>query len=226
MRHDELAETITLGQRSLIAFVGGAGRIPAADAFARALGTEVEVDPDRADDLFTTRPHVVVVIGGDRDRPFTVAGPLEPVFPVQTTHVIACIGADAIGRCIGDQCAHPLRIAALAGCGPFERLTPERAARVLMSPSGSQKNHPPKARFAIAVTGVDDRHHDAVAHLTAEIGSAAPVLGVRPSRQTPASALDASNAGVRPSRQTPGSDPLVKRRGQRLGRDPEVEAHR
>ena len=39
----------------------------------------------------------------------------------------------------------------MAGCSPYERLTPEAAARVLLDPRGSRKGCPEGARFVVFV---------------------------------------------------------------------------
>ena len=65
------------------------------------------------------------------------------------------IGADALGYVIADRVHRPLRVAAAAGCSPYERLTPARAANALTSPAGMMKNVPGSARFTVAVAGAD-----------------------------------------------------------------------
>jgi len=46
-------------------------------------------------------------------------------------------------------------VAAAAGCSPYERLTPARAAAALTSPVGMTKNVPDSARFVVAVAGAE-----------------------------------------------------------------------
>ena len=99
--------------------------------------------------------HVVVEADGARRRPFTAPAPWEPPIPATSTHVVACIGADALGYVIADRVHRPLRVAAAAGCSPYQRLTPARAARALTSPVGMMKNVPQSARFTVAVAGAD-----------------------------------------------------------------------
>jgi probable selenium-dependent hydroxylase accessory protein YqeC len=99
--------------------------------------------------------HIVVEADGARRRPFTAPAPWEPPIPASSTHVVACIGADALGYVIADRLHRPLRVAAAAGCSPYERLTPARAARALTSPVGMTKNVPAEARFSVAVAGAD-----------------------------------------------------------------------
>ena len=99
--------------------------------------------------------HIVVEADGARRRPFTAPAPWEPPIPSASTHVVACIGADALGYVIADRVHRPLRVAAAAGCSPYERLTPARAAAALTSPVGMTKNVPESARFTVAVAGAD-----------------------------------------------------------------------
>ena len=99
--------------------------------------------------------HIVVEADGARRRPFTAPAPWEPPIPQSSTHVVACIGADALGYVIADRVHRPLRVAAAAGCSPYERLTPEGAAAALTSEVGMMKNVPRRARFTVAVAGAD-----------------------------------------------------------------------
>lgn len=116
----------------------------------------VGVGPEDCDRWFDLVDHVVVEADGARRRPFKAPGPMEPVVPSRTTMLVSVIGSDALGRVIGDQCHRPMRVAALAGCQPFERLTPDRAATVLLHERGFLASRPPSARMAIVITKVDD----------------------------------------------------------------------
>jgi probable selenium-dependent hydroxylase accessory protein YqeC len=78
------------------------------------------------------------------------------VVPPFTTLLVACVGGGALGRVIADQCHRPMRVAALAGCSPNQRLTPERLATVLLSDRGLRKGRPEAARYVIAVSNVTD----------------------------------------------------------------------
>ncbi|MYJ42581.1 MAG: putative selenium-dependent hydroxylase accessory protein YqeC [Acidimicrobiaceae bacterium] len=112
--------------------------------------------------------HIVVEADGARRRPFTAPAPWEPPIPYASTCVVACIGADALGYVIADRVHRPLRVAAAAGCSPYERLTPARAAAALTSPVGMMKNVPESARFTVAVAGAepdDPQVQDLVAEL-------------------------------------------------------------
>ncbi len=113
--------------------------------------------------------HIVVEADGARRRPFTAPAPWEPPIPSTSTHVVACIGADALGYVIADRVHRPLRVAAAAGCAPYERLTPARAAQALTSPVGMMKNVPESARFTVAVAGADPDDPQ-VQDLVAELG--------------------------------------------------------
>ncbi len=112
--------------------------------------------------------HIVVEADGAHRRPFTAPAPWEPPIPAASTHVVACIGADALGYVIADRVHRPLRVAAAAGCSPYQRLTPERAAEALTSPVGMMKNVPESARFTVAVAGAD-RDDPQVTELVAEL---------------------------------------------------------
>ena len=140
----------------------------------------IGVAPEQCDAWFADHSlceNVIVEADGARHHPFKARGPLEPVIPVSVTTVISVIGADALGRVIADQCHRPLRVAALAGCSPYERLTPERAARVLTSSDGGGRNVPAGARRIVLVTKVPPRSldpttHDLAAGLVGELGIA------------------------------------------------------
>ena len=126
--------------------------------------------PEEVDRWFATgtADHIVVEADGARRRPFTAPAPWEPPIPSSSTHVVACIGADALGYVIADRVHRPLRVAAAAGCSPYERLTPARAAAALTSPVGMLKNVPSTARFTVAVSGADPDDPQ-VAELVAEL---------------------------------------------------------
>lgn len=98
---------------------------------------------------------VVIEADGARGHPAKAPADHEPVIAALSTLVIAVIGADALGRVIADQCHRPLRVAAIVGCQPYERLTPERAAALLCSDRGGRKQVPAGARFGVLITKVD-----------------------------------------------------------------------
>lgn len=139
-------------------------------------GKSLGVAADECDRWFDLADHVVVEADGARRHPFTAPRPHEPVVPSRTTILIACIGADALGRVIADQCFIPLRVAAVAGCSPYQRLTPARAARVLLDERGSRKACPSGARFVILVTKVDETARPLADQLAEIIGPRASVV--------------------------------------------------
>ena len=141
-------------------------------------GKTVGVAPQDCDRWFTAADHVVVEADGARMRPFTSPRPHEPVLPATTTTLVACIGGDALGRVIADQCHNPLRVAAVAGCSPYQRLTPERAARVLTDERGSRKGCPDHARFVVLVTKVDEAVRPFADELAAFLEPEIPVVTV------------------------------------------------
>lgn len=113
--------------RTVVAWGGDAGH--------KAVG----VTPETCNRWFALADHVIVEADGSRQRPFTAPNPFEPVVPSLTTVLVACVGADAFDRVIADRCHRPMRVAAVAGCSPSQRLTPERLAAVLLSERGSHK---------------------------------------------------------------------------------------
>ena len=125
----------------------------------------IGVHPSLCDDWFSDHSLCDVVLveaDGARRRPFKAPANFEPMFPDQTTTALAVIGADALGRVIADQCHRPLRVAAVADCSPYERLTPARAATVLTSPNGSFSGCPTKARKVVVITKVPSEKNDPI----------------------------------------------------------------
>jgi probable selenium-dependent hydroxylase accessory protein YqeC len=142
-------------------------------------GKAVGVDPATCDRWFGMVDHVLVEADGARRRPLTAPGPFEPVVPRLTTAIVACVGAAALGRVIADACHRPMRVAALAGCSPAQRLTPERLAKIVASPRGLAKGRPDEASYTLLVVGVTAADRSFVDEVRAEVGDRARVLGVR-----------------------------------------------
>ena len=133
----------------------------------KAIGVPAEVV-----DAWFERPgvdQVVVEADGSRRMPFKAPAPHEPVIPSRSTVVVACIGASALDQPIDQRCQRPELVARLLGCDPGDRLTPERAATVLASDSGSRRNVPPAARFVVAVNRVGARSEPAATALAAAL---------------------------------------------------------
>lgn len=120
----------------------------------KAIGLEKQI----CDQWFSHVDHMVVEADGSRRKPFKAPADYEPVIPSKTTMMISVIGADALGRVIADQCHRPLRVAAIAECEPYQRLTPRLAAKVLLSRRGSLKELPKKSEMVIAVTKVSEEN--------------------------------------------------------------------
>lgn len=143
----------------------GAVMVRRAERGPKAIGVS-PLDCDRWFEDHSLCEHVIIEADGARTRPFKAPAPYEPVIPTTATMVLSVIGADALGRVIADQCHRPLRVAAIAGCSPYERLTPERAARVICDVNGGGRNVPTAARRLVLVTKVPERRADPV---TAEL---------------------------------------------------------
>ncbi len=141
---------------------------------SKALG----VDPEDCDRWFGLVDNLVTEADGARRRPFKAPKPYEPVVPATVTTMISVIGVDALGRVIADQCHRPMRVAALAGCSPYVRLTPEAAAVVLLHPEGARRALPDKARLVVAITKVNDATASFASDLEAELQQREPALTV------------------------------------------------
>ncbi|MCY3849353.1 MAG: selenium cofactor biosynthesis protein YqeC [Acidimicrobiaceae bacterium] len=142
----------------------------------KALG----VEPQICDCWFGLADHVVVEADGSRRMPFKAPLDYEPVVPSETTTLVACVGAAALGAVISEGCQRPERVAAIAGCSPEDQLTPQRLAAVLLSDQGSRKDCPPSARFAVVVNQVRAKHHRDVAELAGLIAGQAQLACIAP----------------------------------------------
>ena len=136
--------------------------------------------PQECDAWFEHVDHVIIEADGSRRRPFKAPADYEPVVPSTTTTMVSVIGADALGRVIADQCHRPLRVAAVAGCQPYERLSPAAAATVLVSERGARKELPDGGRLAVVVNKVGGANQALVAELLDELDRRAPDLVVVP----------------------------------------------
>ncbi len=114
------------------------------------------VGPEHFDALHRQGWVDVVAVEADHAPGFVAKAPAAgaPRLPRTTTHVLGVIGAGALDRVIASCGQHPVRIAAIAGCRPYERLTPERAALLLTSPEGGRRGLPPMARYSVVVSNV------------------------------------------------------------------------
>lgn len=143
----------------------------------------VGVTPEWCDAWFDRVDHVVVEADGSRGRPFKAPAAYEPVIPGRTTMLVACVGADAIGRPIAEGCHRPDRVAIEAGCSTAEVLSPERLVRVLTSPTGSRKGQPDGARFGVLLNQVSEPDFAAVGEVVDRLGEwdrSVPVAVVAP----------------------------------------------
>ena len=82
------------------------------------------------------------------------------------------IGADALNRVIADQCHRPLRVAAVVGCSPYERLDPVRAAILLSHPDGARRSV--DNGFGVVVTKVSSTNRPLVDHLVETMAEQSP----------------------------------------------------
>lgn len=164
---EELAEALD-ASRSVLVWRSDAGD--------KAVG----VTPEACDRWFDLADHVVVEADGSRQRPLTAPNPFEPVVPKRTTVLVACVGAAALGRVIADQCHRPMRVAAVARCSPYERLSPDRLATLLLSDRGLRKGRPDAARYVAVVSNVTEAEQAFIDELAECLAGRVPVVAVAP----------------------------------------------
>ena len=138
----------------------------------------IGVDPSVPASWLAHADRVIVEADGARGHPAKAPAPHEPVIADDTSTVVAVMGADALDRVIEDQCHRPLRVAALVGCSPYERLTPERAARLLLDSNGSRRSVNRGVRFTVAITKVSEDNRALVDRVVAELDRADPSVGI------------------------------------------------
>lgn len=137
----------------------------------------VGVTPQTCDRWGAFADTVAVEADGSRRMPFKAPRDYEPVIPLASTHVVACVGMAAVGVPILEGCQRPELVAALAGCREVDELSPERLARVLLSPAGSRKDVPAGARFSVLLNRVTDADGSLVDELRRLLG-AVPLTAV------------------------------------------------
>ncbi len=130
----------------------------------------VGVSPETCDRWLGLADTVAVEADGSRRMPFKAPLEYEPVIPSASTHVVACVGMGAVGVSIAEGCQRPRQVAAVAACRESDELTPERLARVLLSPAGSRKGVPTSARFSVLVNRVTDTDGEVVDQLRQLLG--------------------------------------------------------
>jgi molybdenum cofactor cytidylyltransferase len=175
-----LARTLrTRGSRVLLTTTTkvGADQMSGEPGFrsARRVGDKlVGPPPGDVDAWFMSGEQDVVLVeaDGSQHRPVKAPAPHEPVIPSASTTVVAVIGADALHRVVQDVAHRPMRVAAVAGCSPYERLTPARAARLLSSDRGGRRGVPEAARFLVAVNRVGPAEQVAAGELARQLRDA------------------------------------------------------
>lgn len=115
---------------------------------------------------------LLVEADGSRHKPVKAPGAHEPVVPPQTTLLVPVLGLDGVGRTIDEHFMHrPERVRALVAADagePSPRLTPARAAHLLVHPSGGAKQLPAQARLLPLLNKADLPGARAMARLVAQ----------------------------------------------------------
>lgn len=107
---------------------------------------------------------VFVEADGSRRLPLKAPADHEPPVPAGVDLVVVVAGLGGLGHPLDAARVHrPDRFAALAGCPPGTRLTPDLVARVLVHPRGGLKNIPPGARRVVLLNQADTADRRAAA---------------------------------------------------------------
>ena len=134
----------------------GRSRIVAVAARALADGKLEGLTPDLIAGLREI-PGVAAILveaDGSARRPFKAPGAHEPVIPMETTLVVAVVGADALGQPLSADLVHRPELAAQqAGIRMGDPISPDVVARVLLGPP-NLRGKPPGARLAALITQV------------------------------------------------------------------------
>ena len=179
MGSDQTGEATLLVSPSEKELVRALGGTPPVLIWDRVEGEKAfGVDPSLPKSWLPEATRIIVEADGARRHPAKAPAPYEPVLPLGATTVIAVIGADAIDRVIEDQCHRPLRVAAVVNCSPYERLTPQRAAALLLDPNGSKKGLENGMRYVIAITKVSTKNQNIVERLVEELQSFDPEVEI------------------------------------------------
>lgn len=133
-----------------------------------------DVDAIAASDVFDA---ILVEADGSRARPFKAPGEHEPVIPSSTTHVVAVVGASALGRRLDGEAVHrPERVRALVpGLSQDAVCSAEVVARVLAHDDGGRRGAAGR-RYAVLVNQADT--HEAAAYAIASALRASGVTSV------------------------------------------------
>lgn len=105
---------------------------------------------------------------GSRMRPFKAPAAHEPVIPLETTLVVAVVGADVFGTPLDEEHVHRAELVGrLTGAPLGAPVTPEMVARVLRHPDGGRKGAPVGVRVVVLINKVESLPDRAPAEETA-----------------------------------------------------------
>jgi probable selenium-dependent hydroxylase accessory protein YqeC len=143
---------------------------------------------------------LAVEADGSKMRPFKAPAEHELVVPPSATHVVAVVGADAVGARLDEEHVHrPERVRALlAGSGlDVTRCAPEVIARVLLHPEGGRRGVDGRP-FAVLVNKADAHPREAAELARELVAAGAPRVVVASLRDAaaPARKVLVAAAGV------------------------------
>lgn len=121
-------------------------------------GKLVGLSPDVIDELRIQKIADIMVIEADGARHCPVKAPneTEPVIPSCTTHVVAVIGLEGLGKPNADpHVFRPDYFARLSGIKEGDSVTPEALASVVLHPEGLLRGTPRHARVTVILNQAD-----------------------------------------------------------------------
>ncbi len=116
------------------------------------------ISPDLVNDLWSFRDidYIVIEADGAAGRPVKVPREGEPVFPMDTTLVVAILGVDGVGMELNEENVFQAeRVSKVTGIPIGERITDETMAILMTHPEGIFKGAPSSSRVVAFLNKVD-----------------------------------------------------------------------
>lgn len=123
----------------------------------------------------------IVIVEADGARHLKIKAPAayEPVIPLQATHVLLLLSAEALNQPLDAELAHrPDMLARLTGIAEGDALTPTVVTRLLLHEEGGLKGIPAHASAYVLVTHATDERRAAVAELADLLHGSSRIAGL------------------------------------------------
>lgn len=104
---------------------------------------------------------ICVEADGAAGRGFKAPANHEPVLPINTTHVLACVSLAVLGKPINDKNVHrPEHVASITGSNLGDPITAEMIATVLAHKQGGRKSISEKTIFTAVITNATQNSNE------------------------------------------------------------------